>query len=139
MEKNSFPTMDRMQGIIEGNRELLKLLYKEHASTHAMALVMYGSAGGYERLVRNLKSDIENARVMPERGLEKSLVMQAQSLREKSASMIKTLESDGVLTPFMVKRIAYKYAENPAFIKSVKGFMHSKIAGMIRAEVRGVW
>ena len=117
MEKNLFPTLDRMQGIIEGNRELLKLLYKEHASTHAMALVMYGSAGGYERLVRSLKKDIENAQVMPERYPARTLVMQAQNLREKSTSMIKTLQNDGVLTPFMVKRIAYKYAENPAFIK----------------------
>ena len=137
MEKNLFPTITELQKVIDKNGGLLKLMYEANASTHAMALTMYASVGGYDSILRRLRSDIQNAKTVPERySSERDLVLQAQNLQEKSIAMIRTLQNDNVLTPFMVKKIAYRYMENPQFIETVKRYMHREVRNMIRSTVR---
>lgn len=136
MDKATFKTMERLRATVTENLDLLKQMDKQHAPTHAMALLVYSSVGGYNRVVRALCVDVEATPEVTGYS-EKSLVEQAKKLRATAKQMIATLRADEVLSPYMVDKIEYRYMKNPKFIKSVKGYMHRELGTVIRNAVRG--
>lgn len=141
METMVFKTMANMAVEINDKKELFTVLRKERAPVHAMAIMMYSFFGGYNRVLENLRKDVVKMALSkdnpPTDYRAQLLVEHARTLKKKSDETVRTLNADGVLTDFMIRKIEYRYLRSPVFVKNVKDYLHDRLADMLRETARG--
>ena len=134
MSQVDFRIMEDLLVATQKKADLYKTMSKEGADTHVIALMVYATMGGYNSVVRSLKSEIEQEPDVREYDA-RMLVKQANSLKEKAEYTINKLKFDDVLTLSMIDKIGKRYLTSDNYVRQIKRYLHHELGKIIRDAI----
>lgn len=131
MKTVEFKTMESLRARVDKKEAIFRMMATENAPKHAMALMVYSSLGGYERVLSSFLQEIEK---LAEAGSlsDHPLINLLKREKLKSKELVSRLQSDGVLTPIMIERIKNKYQQTPEYLSEVKYCLHHELSRLLQ-------